>query len=270
LTIGLETIGDEFARMYWNQTVLYHLRQAASLTKESEVIKLIRAAAQKHNVRFYADLPQDGKSRIRSRMAKVLTINVLAAFHTSKPSGMPYLYTWTKGDDTISLTDESAQFLRTQGTALEIIANYYWAEFLESCNRLAPKIIQKVARDGMPRRSLTAFLRILSEEDAQACFYCDKSFSTVLPATVDHVIPWSFLLEDPLWDLVLACAPCNNSKSDRLPDELFIERLIQRNACLAAYRLGSKASALVDGAEIRRIYDAAISVEWPGFWAPSR
>jgi hypothetical protein len=77
------------------------------------------------------------------------------------------------------------------------------------------------------------------------------------------------LLEDSLWDLVLACATCNYSKSDQLPDETFIERLIHRNAAYAVRHLGRAASAFIDGSDVRRIYDAAISVEWPGFWSPA-
>lgn len=270
LSLPLERIGEEFARMYWNQTVLYHLRQASSLTKESEVIKLIRRTADEHRVRYFSDLPEAGKARIRKRMARVLTINVLAAFHTSKPLGMPPLYTWNKGENAVALSGDSLAFLRAHGAVLEIVANYHWAAFLESCNRLAPHIILKVERDGVMRRSLAKFLRVLMEEDdAATCFYCERHFSAALAATVDHVIPWSFLLEDPLWDLVLACRPCNSSKSDALPESAFIDRLVARNAELTRNPLKTNASAFVDGSELYRLYEAAISVEWPGFWTPA-
>jgi hypothetical protein len=39
------------------------------------------------------------------------------------------------------------------------------------------------------------------------------------------VIPWSFMLSDPLWDLVLSPASCNLAKSDVLPDARYLEKL---------------------------------------------
>jgi HNH endonuclease len=46
---------------------------------------------------------------------------------------------------------------------------------------------------------------------------------------VDHVLPWSFVLEDRTWNLVLACRDCNNQKRDRLTDTASLERLCDRN-----------------------------------------
>ena len=85
-----------------------------------------------------------------------------------------------------------------------------------------------------------------------------------LSTTVDHVIPWSFLLEDDLWDLVLACYRCNSTKSDWLPDHAFIEKLLLRNRELS--RAGI--SLAIGEPEIERLYEVAISVEWPRSWSP--
>jgi hypothetical protein len=72
------------------------------------------------------------------------------------------------------------------------------------------------------------------------------------------------LLEDDLWDLVLACSRCNSAKSDWLPDHPFIEKLLLRNR-----RLSREGISLAIGEpEIERLYEAAISVEWPRSWSP--
>jgi len=269
LQIPLQTLGDEFARMYWNQVVIYHLRQAASITKEAEVIKLIRAISEAYRVRKFSDLPGDGRTEIRNSMAKILTINVLDAFHASKPASMPYLYQWEKGSKAIHLSAETADFIRTNEAVLELIANYYWAEFLEACNRLAPRIIRKVSRDFARRGSLMPFyMAMLAQEENSGCFYCGERFASDRKAAVDHVIPWSFLLEDPVWDLVLACSGCNNSKSDWLPQPEYIERLVERNNLRARQALSDKASMLLGAGDITRLYQAAISLEWPAFWGP--
>ncbi len=269
LSIPLEDIGEEFAKMYWNQVVVYHLRQASSVSKESEVIRLISQTSRDYGMRNFSDLPETGKNRIRARMARVLTINVLAAFHASKPADMPQLFIWKRGEAGITLSPESHGFLRANCGVLELIANYHWASFLEACNRLAPKVIQKVARDGARRSSLAPYLRILTEDTARGCFYCGKHFEGGGDSVVDHVIPWSFLLEDPIWDLVLSCAICNSAKSDWLPESVFIERLVRRNQEVLREKLQNKASMLFGAEDIERLYQAAISLEWPRFWSPA-
>lgn len=264
LDVPLSRIGEEFAKMYWNQTVVYHLRQAVALSKESEVIKAIRAAAASHQARKYSDLPEHLRQRLSEQMAAILALDVLERFHKSAPDSMPPLYTWHSGHITVS--SDAAALLQAEHGPLETIANYHWARFLESCNRLAPKIIQKVEANGASRGSLSKYLRILTEDDA-TCFYCDKPFDENAVATVDHVIPWSFLLEDPLWDLVPACARCNFSKSDTLPEPRFLEKLLSRNAM--KFSLRTDVASMLHGQEdLSRLFDAALSLEWPHFWSP--
>ena len=268
LAISLEDIGEEFAKMYWNQVVVYHLRQASSVSKESEVIRLISQVSRDYGMRSFSDLPKAGREKIRAAMARILTINVLAAFHTSKPADMPFLFDWSKGETRVRLSSESHTFLCENSGVLQVVANYHWATFLEACNRLAPKIIQKVARDGARRGSLIPYLRILSEDGPQECFYCGTGFEDSRAAVVDHVIPWSFLLEDPIWDLVLSCAKCNSAKSDWLPESEFISRLVRRNRETLHARLQGKISLLFGAEDVERLYQAAISLEWPRFWTP--
>jgi|GEM_PF-7076033 len=221
------------------------MRQAASLTKEAEVIKAVRKAAQWYSVRHFADLPETGKAALRKAMARVLQINVLEAFHTTKPPSMPRLYQWRKGQDHIELASSTPQFLRSHAPALETIANYHWADFLETTNRLAPRIIQKVKRDSDRRRSLVRYLKILMDDGDGACFYCGLTFDERIGRTIDHVIPWSFIVDDPLWDLVLACARCNASKSDALPNRRFIDQLITHNARRRHRHIAGAASFLL-------------------------
>jgi len=159
------------------------------------------------------------------------------------------------------ITPKARSFLIDQAQALEVIANFYWAEFLENCNRLAPRIVQKVSREGASRKSLQKYLKILLTE-SRSCFYCGSAFGELIVPTVDHVIPWSFLLEDDLWDLVLACDTCNAGKSDWLPSDAFIKKLLLRNRALSREGI----SLAIAEPEVERLYQAAISVEWPRFW----
>jgi hypothetical protein len=267
LVIPLETLGDEFVQMYWNQVMVYRLRQASSLTKESEAIKVIRSTAERHHARHLSDLSRDDRARMSRSMARVLTINVLTAFHVSAPDDMAPLYIWSKGDPAITLDRRAHGFVVANGAALEMIANYHWAEFLESRNRLAPRIIQKVSRLGAKRQSLTPYLKIVQSAGA-TCFYCEDEVGKAKDLAIDHVIPWSFLLEDPIWDLVVACRECNGAKSDWLPQPEYMDKLANRNAALLRGDLSAKPALLSGYEDAGRLFEAALSVEWPHFWSP--
>jgi hypothetical protein len=268
--ITLETIGAEYVELYWVQTVVFRLRQAATITKEPVVVREIRSTADRSGVRKLSELPATTRARLDRAMAGVLPINVLTAFHSSKPLGMEPLFTWTAGDEHIRLTESALAFIQTNAHALETLANHWWARFLERVNLLAPLIIEKVERNGAERGSLAKYLKILSLTDERSCFYCDRPLVDGRETHVDHVIPWSFLLSDPFWDLVLSCASCNLAKSDRLPDRSYLDKLTQRGVLRVKFMLPANfGSPFLALPEIDRFYDAALSVEWPGGWTPS-
>lgn len=50
--------------------------------------------------------------------------------------------------------------------------------------------------------------------------------------SVDHVIPWSFMYSDDIWNLVLTSKSHNSSKSNHIPSKEFFEQLNQRNKAL--------------------------------------
>ena len=47
--------------------------------------------------------------------------------------------------------------------------------------------------------------------------------------SIDHVIPWSYLFSDDLWNLVYTDRTYNSSKSNVIPDENVIKKLEVRN-----------------------------------------
>jgi hypothetical protein len=132
-------------------------------------------------------------------------------------------------------------------------------------------VIEKVERNGAERASLARFLKLLRQLDGPRCFYCDRELGSGVAVHVDHVIPWSFLLADPLWDLVLACAACNVAKSDSLPRPDFLDRLVAIGSRRAQVTLPvGFASPMLERSEIDRYYNAALSVQWPSGWSPPR
>jgi 5-methylcytosine-specific restriction endonuclease McrA len=67
------------------------------------------------------------------------------------------------------------------------------------------------------------------------CFYDENHDMT--SSEVDHLLPWSFVLEDKTWNLVLACHKCNNEKRDRLTNKEALGRLCARNEKIAGKQI---------------------------------
>jgi 5-methylcytosine-specific restriction endonuclease McrA len=70
------------------------------------------------------------------------------------------------------------------------------------------------------------------------CFYCAVPLDDLeVDVHVDHLFPFSLMTTgawdgpdlNAVWNLVVACAPCNLAKSNRLPTETEVQRLIHRN-----------------------------------------
>ena len=79
----------------------------------------------------------------------------------------------------------------------------------------------------MRRGAVSQWRNALLDIQQGKCFY-DETHEINVPE-VDHVLPWSFVLEDKTWNLVLACRKCNNGKRDRLTDLGALELLCSRN-----------------------------------------
>lgn len=265
-SISLTSIGAQFAHLYWNQTIVFHLRQAASIEKEPEVLQEIRTIAATYAVRRIADLPASAFARIERSMARILSIDVLKRFHASKPTSMPMLYSWEKRQEAIRLSDDARLFILANTQALIMIADHWWARYLEKVNISAPFIIEKIQLNGARRSSLGKYLSLLSRIDPLQCFYCGRTVdSTCL--TVDHFLPWSYLLSDPLWDLVLACAGCNRSKSDRLPVKGYIDKLTVLNANRLTHGISVyNGPPAIAPDQVSQLFDTAIALQWPCDW----
>ncbi len=133
------------------------------------------------------------------------------------------------------MNEKSYRFLVENKQILDQLNYYEWLkmcqEILRKENREIPALSTRM-ENITKRNDLTFYkneLIQLSNDDSTCfhCFYCGAAFKRT--SHLDHVIPWSFLKEDNLWDFVFACPRCNESKSDRLPTMRFINKLDERN-----------------------------------------
>ena len=101
----------------------------------------------------------------------------------------------------------------------------------------SPRISRKIRaidEDNIKRTSLKKFHKHLDwmfENGQRKCFYCGEAIDST-DLSVDHVIPWSYMFSDDLWNLVYCHKGENSQKSNLLPSEEHIVRLENRNTLL--------------------------------------
>jgi len=113
--------------------------------------------------------------------------------------------------------------------------HYEWIKFLERVNKeedsysLAEKLDYATKRN-----NLTIYRNLLYENfNRHNCFYCGRQLKTDME--VDHFIPWTFVRDDKLWNFVLSCRQCNNSKRDKLSERHYISKLLDQNNYIINY-----------------------------------
>jgi hypothetical protein len=66
-------------------------------------------------------------------------------------------------------------------------------------------------------RAKARYRRQLAARDGMRCFYCRTGFRQLAEATIDHIVPTYFGGTWARANLVLACDPCNQAKSNQVP-----------------------------------------------------
>ena len=172
------------------------------------------------------------RADIGRRVKRACKHNVVGALYEDTRR---LLYAFDVKEEWLQLSRPAYEFLSRHKVAVEKLNYYEWARFLEKVNddSAVTHLLTKLDESTL-RGNLSVYRRILWEEfESHRCFYCGKELRPGA-IDVDHVIPWSFMKDDQLWNLVLACPRCNNRKRARLPAERYLEALEERNDALAA------------------------------------
>jgi hypothetical protein len=116
---------------------------------------------------------------------------------------------------------------------------------------------------GDTKRQIRAYV---AQRDGMSCYYCSRPFPDLYGVTLDHYIPYCLWPMNKPRNLVLACAPCNQAKADRLPLPFALALLAsvgQLHGALAASQLpllARAAQATAQAAQARRSPDLAAVV----------
>lgn len=230
--LSFDQLFSKFGEIYWNLILKHGLRQkvVTNDSRETSLEQVLHAAVERY--RILEPIPYESLTaemmlyishQIKIKCKKYV---VGALFEDTKH----LFYSFSKKEEWLQINPVMYKFICKHKVVIEKLNYYEWARFLERVNdeTVAIKLLNKID-ESAKRNNLSAFRQILYEEfESKNCFYCGKPLHPD-KIDVDHFIPWSFIKDDNLWNLVLSCPTCNRKKNDRLPDEIFLRNLIDRN-----------------------------------------
>lgn len=222
----------KFAESFWNLVVKYHLHQQKPTAegKTSKIEQIFSEAVKINpileNLEF-ASIEENTKLKLIQKVQAECKKYVLGALYGDFGGK---LYGFDQNGNFITLSQNAYEFLLKYKIELEKLNYYAWAKFLEKINEenVLFHLLSKLELSLPERTPLEIYRNILfSEFEECNCFYCGKKLSGKIH--VDHFIPWSFVKEDKLWNFVLSCPECNIKKSNILPPQNTIARILERN-----------------------------------------
>jgi 5-methylcytosine-specific restriction endonuclease McrA len=120
---------------------------------------------------------------------------------------------------------------------------WHWLLYMQKCNPNVPAVASKLIaipeRDAL--RNQTNFWTKVLESETFSCIYTGQLLKTK-DISLDHYVPWSFVVHDQLWNLIPTTKSANSKKSDLLPSEKYLDAFvnIQHRALLHSRNLFSE------------------------------
>lgn len=246
--INFRSIANKIIKYYWNQTFFFNLRQSSPLDPDPVILQRIQKLIHFYIVRAGTVLPawfdvgmellqQTEPQILEQTINKIcidLTKDVSYRFKNIQGQSLDiYEYDRFQKNLEIKLSLDNISIITEYSTVLTDLLNYKWSQLLEKYNT-HPKIIEKtksIANNKIRRKNLSVYkAQLLREFNGNKIidFYTGLE---IYPEdiSVDHVIPWSFIYSDDIWNLVLTSKSKNSSKSNSIPQKTFIDKLNKRN-----------------------------------------
>ena len=235
--INFDKLSELIFKYYWDQTIFFNLEQGSNLKKKPTIIQIVKSEIEKYANNY--DKKPVNYIRIKDKInvdikkiSKTLTYDVSWRF-LNLGSKTYDIYKYKKGD--MHLILHHPDLVKEHSKLLFQLINYRWSQKLEDLNN-APRISQKVRgvdRDKEPKRkSLKKFKPLIDLENPnKICFITNKPIPEK-DLSIDHIIPWSYMYSDDLWNLVYVNKSVNSRMSNRLKNDEIKDKLIKRNKSL--------------------------------------
>ncbi|AYC28472.1 HNH endonuclease [Paenisporosarcina cavernae] len=220
-------ISRHVTKIYWNLVVTNNIRQLNSNSTISSVEKILYSFQEKYSIPSewnFDQLIDKQQEELIKHINKVYKQYVFGSFYKSFNGS---IFSFNKNEEWVRLNPPYVIFFERYKRILMNATNYQLALFLEKHNShsVMTNLLRKLEFLSA-RQSLQEFKFLLQKQGTETCFYCHQG---LVKSHVDHFIPWSYMQNDVLWNFVLACPRCNTSKGNKLADNNFLSRLIDRN-----------------------------------------
>lgn len=236
-------IAKKMLKYYWNQIYFFKLKQSPSrkpvIVQETEKCIEYVKEKRKSNIPIWFDrgeeyLKESGDFYEKRIKKIVATLPNDVSWRFKNVNGKTLeIYELDKKARKVYFSKEAIIDLKEYAFVLSQLLNYRWAQLLEKFNN-SPRIALKVKgiSDAKIRRNnLTKFKNILllqMQEGKIVDFYTGDILEGN-DISLDHVIPWSFMYSDDIWNLVITSKTMNSKKSNSLPSKETIKKLENRN-----------------------------------------
>lgn len=249
LNLTFDQLFSKFAEIYWNLVTKYKVSQMPPGTKSSKIETVLFEFVAVQNIVEgipFESLSDEQKIELTRQVKRECKENVVGALY-GDTGGI--FYSFDKKEEWLRFNPIVYKYVCKRKSALEKLNYYEWAKYLEkiSTDETTNNLLSKLD-ESSKRSNLSIYRQILFDEfESRQCFYCGKKLREGY-IQVDHFIPWAFIKDDKLWNMVLACSSCNNKKRDKLAPQYFLERLkVRNNDILSHYRAGiQKYSQTID------------------------
>ncbi len=244
LLISFDEISESVLKYYWNQTYFFNLYQGPAKSKPviqritEEMITTYQNLSNS-TLPVWFDIAKKDLLKNENLYLSFIkrTSNALKTYVSHlflNGTGRKYeLYELDRSKRQVYFTKQQHQDIKTYAFVLSQLFNYRWAQLLEQFNQ-SPKITLKVkgsSAEKLRRQSLKKYRDVLIkqfENKEVLDFYTGQPLDRK-DISVDHVIPWSFMYSDDLWNLVLTSKSHNSKKGNRTISKDYIIKLKERN-----------------------------------------
>jgi hypothetical protein len=242
-SISYSMIAEKFLEYYWFQECKYKLKQDFKVKRMPMIIRIIRNyCGEEYIPQSYEKYFQNKKSLKQTMVSEIEkeclkdviprlqprdNFSFYRHFHILNSTGRKYKLP-SRETRYIEFTEEAHKYFKDHFNELSSLLIFEWAKFLEKTN-FTPMLISKLEGLGLhKRKSLSKFRRILLSQMDSKCFYCNIEVDEK-NIEIDHFIPWSYVYEDAIWNLVISCKGCNGKKSDCLASQECVSKIEDRN-----------------------------------------
>jgi len=228
LCITIDSLFMKFTEIYWNLVVLNKLSQCSTKSSvEIELIHYIDTSLVNIGTIEFNSLPNTIKDQLYERVTKVGKKYVIGALYGDFDGS---IYEFSKISNLIKLSPKFYEFFRNYNKIIYSLNNYELIKYIGKFNHKDYNYNIVIKIENITKRTNLSVFRSKLLNNDDSCFYCGKKLDPKEGSIeIDHFIPWSFIHDDQIWNLVQTCRTCNNSKREDIPKNFFLDKLILRN-----------------------------------------